>query len=173
MEIGVSVFDQLTCGQRIVVLANVATHLLKETEDYPALSAINESAVAAIFENIRANIVFELDELNSNTGPSDPEPFSWRSMILSACKQAEIEELPDINNLDYFEWDINLEVLEDRVLWDRDFENGDVYLDLNPEHIDYQKKMMGINDEYFTTIAPDPTNDEIQRAIKTLLNLTR
>lgn len=94
-------------------------------------------------------------------------------MVLSACKQTGVEELPDFNNLNYFECDINLEVLENRVLWNRDFENGDIYLNLDPEHSDYQKKTMGIDDEYFTAIAPDPTIEEVKRAIKTLLKLTR
>ena len=172
-EYEVGVFDQLACGQRIVVLANVATYLLTDTEDFPSLNAINEGAVGAIYENIRGNIQFELDDLKSSSGSLESEQSTWRSLVLSACKQSGVEELPDINNLDYFEWDINLEVLEDLVLWDRDFENGDIYFDIDPDQRSSTKNMMGIADDYFTVIAPDPTIEGVERAMKRLLELTR
>lgn len=172
-EYGVRVFDQLTYNQRTALLTNVATYLLTETDDYPPLNAINEGAVGAIYENIKANLIFELDESSTNDNSEASEVENWRSLILAACKEAEVEDLPDVNNLDYNEWKINLDILEEQVLWDRDFESSNFYLDLNPETGKHLKDYMRIDEDYFTAIPPDPTDEEVEIAFKTLMKLTR
>ena len=172
-EYDVRVFDQLACNQRIALLAEVARYLLTETDDYPSLNAINEGTVGAIYENIRVNIIIELDESNLNDKPEIAEISSWRSLILAACAEAGFEDLPDANNHDYNEWKINLDILEEQVLWDRDFENSNFYLDLSPETGKPLKDYMRIDDDYFTAIPADPTDKEVEIALETLMKLTR
>src|SRR5215218_5415786 len=52
-ETGVAVFDRLQPNQRLAAIAWVAKALHDETEPTPALSAVSEGTVAAVFAVIR------------------------------------------------------------------------------------------------------------------------
>ncbi len=98
-ETGVFLFDDLTVHQKISLLHNVAVHLLQPTPATLPLTAITESAVAAIFANLQAQTEMEIelyDDLSDQSGQfnasSDGQDsgfenevrFYWRELIKTA-----------------------------------------------------------------------------------------
>jgi hypothetical protein len=60
----------------------------------------------------------------------------------------------------------------DRVLWgDRDFEGEEFFLDKDPRESQVMKQWMGIDQDYFSAIAPEPTELELAAIRKTLRQL--
>ena len=118
MEFGIDPFDQLQPNQKLVVLYNSARGLLRPNEPPPMLTAFIEAAVATVYE-------FAEDQLNQEIG--DPElrrrtPY-WRRLVLEAAReQVELDEMPDDTSCDKEEWDLLLECLAVRVLWDNDYQ---------------------------------------------------
>ncbi len=78
---------------------------------------------------------------------------------------------PDCENLD--DWTFLLDMLMDRVLWDRDFDEEDLVLDAEPELGHHLKTELGIADEYFTAIAPEPNDDQLASIRETLHQLSQ
>jgi len=50
--------------------------------------------------------------------------------------------------------------------------DGDVYLDLPPEHAKKLKRMMGVTEDYYTAIPPDPSERELGEIRSRLRALT-
>jgi hypothetical protein len=66
-------------------------------------------------------------------------------------------------------WADVIDRLMDQVLWaDRDFEEEDLMLDVNPDLGSDLKSQLGIDDDYFTAVAPEPSADELVRVRQTL-----
>jgi hypothetical protein len=166
-EFGVPVFDRLSWQQQFAVLADVGEALFREDFAPPELSAINEGTVGAIFENVSQCVQFEVDS-------DDPEICEgidmkvWRRLVLAA--QAEYEtappacpedRLPEPDCKDMEEWDLLVECLSQTILWDADWLDEDLYMDVTPELSRARKKKLSIADKYFTAIAPDPSEAEL------------
>ena len=81
------------------------------------------------------------------------------------------DALPGPNCEDLDEWTSLLEVLMDRVLWDRDFEEEELFLDADPDVSHFRKNQMGIGKDYFTAVAPEPIGDQLERIRETLRQL--
>ncbi len=62
-------------------------------------------------------------------------------------------------------------MLTDRILWDRDYEDGHTYMDHPPEKTQWLKDMARIPNDYFTAIADDLTDKEAHAQIKELREL--
>jgi hypothetical protein len=62
----------------------------------------------------------------------------------------------------YEDWELIVEELEDHILWDRDFETGDTYLDLHPLLSEVMKEEMRIPSDYFTAIPDDLSEGQIE-----------
>src|SRR4051794_19802651 len=122
---GVRVFDDLQPGQQIGLLALLGRALTDPTMPSPPLSAATEGALAAIFAMLRGWLDVEID-VGENT--------TIRQLILGAVGDAARDDpLPAVADKDADEWDMLIEEVEDRLLWDADFEMGDEFLDLPPE----------------------------------------
>lgn len=50
---------------------------------------------------------------------------TWREMVLEACREREIEELPHADFEDLDEWDFLVGSLADEVLWDEDWKDSE------------------------------------------------
>jgi hypothetical protein len=61
--------------------------------------------------------------------------------------------------------------LEGRVLWDNDWEI-DVCLDADPDIGRRMRRELGIDDDYFVAVPPDPTDAEVERLLGELCELT-
>ena len=95
-----------------------------------------------------------------------------RQLILAACREAEVaEELPKANCRDKSEWDFPIEFLESRVLWDYDWQLADS-ADLDPDAGQRLKDELGIADDYFVAVPPDPPDAEAERLLQIIIELT-
>ena len=67
-------------------------------------------------------------------------------------------------------WEFEIECIADRILWDRDWELDDLMVDNSPEQANFLKAHLGIDGDYFTSIAPDPRNlKQVRRILDRLL----
>lgn len=156
-EFGVPVFDTLEPSVRLALLAQVGHALLRETDECPPLTAVNEGAIGALFQHIEQSVLFEIDcEQDFEDG------FSWRRQILAVFREDDdTEDLPSVRCADKGEWEILLQTLCDRILWDEDFLDASLYLDKSPEQSRFLKRFMTIDDDYFTAVPPDPRDADL------------
>ncbi|GAA4450154.1 MULTISPECIES: hypothetical protein [Novipirellula] len=183
-QTGIAVYDSLTASQRIGLLHDIARYLLTDTESVMALSAATEAAIAAIYVEVRDQVAIEIDlysENAQNERVTDIAP--WRSLVLSAYQSlfraAEPGEdfhseadlacdpsaLPAVTSDDLPRWETLIERLTDAVLWDRDFEMADSFLDVDPGISDRRRRLLGIDADYFTCVAPDPRPEQVMRLV--------
>ena len=173
----IQVLEDLTRNQTIATYHAAARALLAEDEPPPALTAVIEGAVASVYRHVRDMISLELDiadvddTVNFDFGEL-PEGPSWRDRAIAAGREAEIEDLPDPDSQDFDDWDLLIECLEGRVLWDDDWDMVD-QLDATPEVARRAKAKLGISDDYFIAIPDDPTDAEAERLLTELRTLTR
>jgi hypothetical protein len=158
-DFSVPLFDRLPAPAKLALLAQVGWALLRDTDTYPPLTAINEATVGAIFRHIEQSIHLELD----CDDEIDPR-FSWRKDVLAVFEQiGDPDDLPVLTCADADEWDTLVQMLADRVLWDEDFNDADLYVDKSPEHASILKSMMTIDEDYFTGVPPDPRDSDLPR----------
>ena len=167
---GVSLFDKLEWPQKIALLALVGPALLDEHIPPPPLNAINEACVAVLFEALVQELQYELDSENGLGAYKN----WWRTLILAAIRETDGDDghVPPITSPDFDEWDVILIVLRDRILWDEDWDMPDLVMDKTPEHSRFIKRQLAIPDDYYTGIAPDPSEAELSRARQVLRDLT-
>ncbi len=169
----VGVFDRLEPAQKLGMLALVGTALHDTEVPCPELSALSEGTFAAVYRVIRLLIETETDEegasLQSDEGPS------VRELVLLAARKTSLSvELPEISSNDMDMWDDVLDCLMDRVLWeDRDFEEEELFLDSGPEITGFLKEQLGIADEYFIGVAPDPDPTQLDSIRESLRRLCK
>ncbi len=170
-ESGIAVYDALTVMRRIALLHDVARHLLTDTDQVLDLSAELEACVAAIFVEIRDQVAIEI-EFPSLIGNSQSP--SWRTLVRNAYENmfanqdrelGDDWELPSPESGDIRSWAYLIDSLSDAILWDRDFELAESFLDDDPGVSDRRRRLLGIDDEYFTRIAPDPRPDQLYRLV--------
>jgi hypothetical protein len=159
-ELGIRCFDDLTFGQRVSTLAVIANGLLREDVPIVDLTAVVEGAIAAVFQHLKYEIIYEIDVPESQT--------NWRELVVAARTEDQVGNIPEPTSTDTEEWDFQVERLIDRILWDRDYESDHIYMDHPPEKTQWLKHMARIRDDYFTAIADDLTDEEAHAQIKEL-----
>lgn len=180
-ESGIAVFDQLTPSQRIALLHDAATHLLTDVEDAPRLSAPLEATVAAIFKEVRDHVAIEVDFPQSTEHARWVERPGWRHLVASAFHTVTIsegdfeylEDLPLEASGDMHQWDCVIDYLADAILWDRDFDFSGAFLDMDPEILRERRQSLGIDEDYFTRIPPDPRPAEVAELVSATRKIVR
>ena len=168
-EFGVPLFDELEPLVRLALLRDVGWALLRQTECCPPLTAINEATVAAIFAHIGQSLECEID-LEKDVNDLDGDAFFWRRLILNVFHELnDNDHLPSLHSGDMEDWDIPLLVLSERILWDQDFNDAAIYLDLPPEQADFVKRQLTIHPDYFSAAPPNPKETDLSR-IRDALN---
>ena len=158
-EFGILLFDRLEPSVRLALMAEVGWALLRDTESPPPLTAINESVIGVLFCDMELCIEIEIDSEDEVD-----QPYFWRNRVLAVYREiGEADDLPNSECTDNSEWSILVEALSDRILWDNDFNDGDEYLDMPPEESRYMKYVMGIADDYFRAVPPDPIESDLPR----------
>jgi hypothetical protein len=175
---GVEVFDRLTSPSKLVMLALVGKALCDEDQPSPPLSALTEGTFAAVYGVLSEEIDFEIEAAREGSEARE-QPLLLRTRILAAiretdpwCEQptADTEQaadhepapvLPEVESDDAEEWVDLLDILKFRVLWDEDFDDEAAFVDAAPRFNTELKEHMGIDDGYFSVIAPDPKNAEL------------
>lgn len=158
-DTGVRAFDQLQTEQKLALLAHVAAALLMEVVSPPPLAAVFEAAVAAVYCRIK-------EELRWN---AIRDSHGFKQLLLDCL--TELGELDDPSNFgsgDWDVWDALVRAMRDRVLWNRDWAMESEIADLPPGLAKAAKRVMGIPEEYYTAIAPDPSDAELAAARATL-----
>ncbi len=202
LQTGVAVFDALPIAQRIAALHHAAEHLLSDAP-FPGelLSAADDATVAAIYSEVRDQVEIEIDLSKDPfddeffagmaappAGPSitgqtrtDPPLMSWRQLVHRACCEVlddegpwtEVSTAEELAELEIDEWELWIDCLASAILWDRDFEFADTFLDADPDAARRRRAALGISDDYFVRPAPDPSPREIGRLIKQTRRLVR
>jgi hypothetical protein len=169
-EFGVVLFDELQTPQKFALLAAVGTSLLREDAAPLPLNAINEATVAALYRALTQVIQVEIEmDLEAEF------QSWWRAMVLAATREIDGDdgELPLCTSSDIAEWDVLTDVLASFVLWDDDWDLAELVMDRDPEQGRSIKGQLNIADDYFTAVAPDPTDAELAHARQVLLDLTK
>ena len=169
--VDIAVFDDLQRNQKIAVLHTIGHALLRDDTPAPDLTAVIEGAVASVFEHIRTMVMQEIELPPDNEYFDDNLP-TWRELVLAAARELELEEYPHPKSRDEETWDFLLECLIGTVLWDNDFED-DAQLDVSPETSRYLKSTLGMPDNYYVAVPPDPSDDEAENLLQELHELTR
>ena len=161
-------FDKLQPNQKLAVLAQVGTALLCKDQPMPRLTAALEAAVGAVFEAVRLLVEMEIDQ------PAEwRESPSWRELVLAACRERGIEDLLDAQSEDLDEWDALIGCLADGILWDEDWRDSEGLLDADPKAGQAVKELLGIDEDYYVAVPPDPTDEEMKGVWATLRGLTK
>jgi len=160
-------FDDLRPNQKLALLAQVGSALLNEDEPMPRLTAVSEAAVGTIFETVRVMVGMEVEE----EWEWDESP-SWRELVLAACREKDIIDLPEVECEDTNEWEVLIDSLAEGVLWDEDWKDSESLLDIDPRESRAGKALMRIDTDYYTAIPPDPTEEEIEAVWTALRALT-
>lgn len=130
--------------------------------------------------------------------PLGPKPRrAWRKLVLAAHEEvrhlawvdegdpepAEVgtgeEEwteglvVPAADCLELDRWEEVIDYLADSILWDRDFELAESFLDVDPGLSQQRRRLLGIGDDYFTQVAPDPLPLEILELVAQTRALVR
>jgi len=156
-DLGLPCFDNLSYGQKISVLAVVGSGLLRADVPAVPLTAVVEGAIAAVFQHLMNCVIFEIDEPDVGN--------AWRKMIVAARKEMEAEEVPKPACEDQEEWDGEIQELADSILWDADYESGDLYLDRPPEEARELRREMDVPEDYFGAIAEDLTEEQAEASV--------
>lgn len=158
-------FDDLRPNQKLAMLAQVGVSLLREAPAVP-LTALNEATVAAVYESIRTMLEIEIDQ-----SATFEKSATWRELVLAACREWSIEARLDADSADLDEWNLLIDVLAGRVLWDEDWKDAEYHLDADPVTSGTVKDVLGIDSDYYVAIPPDPTNEELEAICTTLREL--
>lgn len=166
-DTGIRQFDVLRHPQKLALLAETASALFDPTVPAPALTAVREAALAAVYAHIRTEICVEIDHGRSE----------FRKLV-AACVEQEgplepDDPLSDPACDDQAEWDAAVDALIDEVLWDADFDMESLFLDAPPEASERMKREMGIASDYYTGLPPDPTDDQLPSIRRRLEELAR
>lgn len=174
-ESGIAVFDRLNACQRIGLLHQLANYLLSDTSQTLKLTAAADAGVAAIFVEIRDQLAIELD-LESSLEADDS--FFWRRMVVDALHEladepADVDEVPTAVCRDLDVWEDSVDQMVSAILWDRDFEMADGFLDQDPVVSKQRRELLGIDPDYFIDVSPDPHPIEARKLVRETRDIAR
>lgn len=117
-------------------------------------------------------------------GVSEPAPsdVKWRRLVHSACLETlggedgawlDVSTDSQLAGVELTEWEVWIDCLASAILWDRDFEFADSFLDADPEMARRRRMTLGISDDYFVMPAPDPSSKQINQLIDSTRGLVR
>jgi hypothetical protein len=146
---GPTSFDRLTSLQKLALLADVAEALLLESVLAPELTAINEAAVAAVFNYLEICLRSEVEEAATEFGTGSQ---SWRTLAAAALAEVDLAPTPP-------------------------GEPGPVtpscrdFADAPPGQACRMKDLLAISDDYLRAIPPDPKGEDADEIVKRLANV--
>lgn len=87
---------------------------------------------------------------------------------MDACRETvAVDRLPRPDDSNEDEWSFLIDCFRDRVLWDNDWEMVD-HQDIDPEQQRRVKEEMGIDEDYFVWVPPDPKDELAARMLTEL-----
>ena len=189
---GVALVNELSYGQRLGLLRVAAGALLCRDVSAPRRSAYLDAVVASVYDNLRGGVQAELlgeesdqlrQEREARGEPEEPDLWgsddsldhlpSTRERIVRACEQDGSLPVPAPECVTYDVWEERIEDLLDRVLLDRDFEYGAVFLDAAPDESGRVKELMGVSWDYHTQLPDELSQEQTEKTITRLGELSR
>jgi hypothetical protein len=180
-QTGVEIFDRLTRSQKLAAIEHVARHMLVEATPPPPLNASSEAVIGALFLHVSDRIE---DEIVRST--SCNRWLRWRAMTRQAAAalidndgsespdaDSSAIEIPTIECDDFDQWRWIVELLAEHILWDRDYELAEMWLDLDPQSAEIQRGRFGIDENYFTDTPPDPRDDQLDDYVSSIEQIVR
>jgi hypothetical protein len=165
---GVAVFDDLQYPQKIALLWQVASAVLKKKVLAPKLTAVNEAAIAAVYGHIQMMVECEVEMERG-------KPFV-RNLMRNCLREEFAQEgldLPHPRCENIGEWHSLVDACADRILWDRDYEDGDQFLDTPPAQANVLKKLLRIDDDYYAAVPPDLKPRQVEDCLRRLRRFGR
>ena len=145
------------------MLERVGSALLGAHVPRPKLTAVAEATAGAVYYSILNEIELEISE---GLG------CHFRELVRLACEQMDShDDLPAQRSGDFERWEQAVQSLMDCVLWDTDWAAEMVPLDMKPNEARLMKALAGIDDDYYTAVAPEPSPAELQRIRESLQQL--
>jgi hypothetical protein len=152
---GIAVFDDLRKPEQLALLAQVTRGVHDEGEPCPDLTALSEGTVAAVFAQLSYLMGIEIENEAEFMGPSTPSADrapSPRHLVLAAVREANPDRaLPSPDSHDMSEWAAQIDSLLDRIVEDRDYLAGSLFLDADPSQSRSLKALLGIPHDYLRT----------------------
>ena len=170
-DYGHPAFDRLTNEQKAWTLHKVAFGLLDRKTEVVHLMAYLEATVATVFRQIEVDLDVEIQMAEEEP---DDDCFSLRRAALAAYEKVggnspemlmEDEEPLRVECDDFEEWKTVIEILEETVLWDADYDL-DNFDDMPSKESKELKHRYGILDDYFTAIPDDPKPNEALKLLE-------
>ena len=162
----VPIFDALQPTQQLVMLSQVAQGLLNCHVDPVPLTAINEGTIYALFSELRALIEVEIDFERRGASRDNTIRTAavdvWIQHNQWDIAAGDKDNTPAPNSLDVDHWAWFVEMIADQILWDRDFDLDGLVADIQPEKADQLKAYLGIEQNYYSTVAPDVKDFDVQ-----------
>jgi hypothetical protein len=166
-RLGILTFDRLSTKQQLAVLADVGEALLYEHVMPPELSAWREGGVAAILANVHQCVEIEMNE-SSVEVCGEEGAKSWRQLVLDALPEAYREQSRHLGGQPFPEkyndrnyWYGLLDIIDNEILWDTEWLNENLFIDVSAETASLQNVALGMGDNYFTAAPPDPRDNEL------------
>ena len=150
-------FNSLTYPQRLATLHRVTQALFRPEIPMPELTALLESTVVAVLQNVRWLLKEEIEDM--------PDDTSFRSLVGQACRDLSSDgglDLPADSCDDMREWGFCVDRLHNGILWDTDYLAEASYVDHSPARGKTLKERMGVSQDYFLAIAPEPTPPQME-----------
>jgi hypothetical protein len=163
-HVGVPVFDSLDPKTQVFALAYVLRHLSEPDLPSPDLYAWNEGTAWAMF--VKAGDELEIEfEFETDADVDADLKFRFRLLIREALKAVDPSaRRPPLRSRNLDAWKDCLEVIADRIFWDRDFLDEEGFVDLDPLDSKALKKLTGIADDYFSTPPPLVREEDYREA---------
>jgi hypothetical protein len=165
---GVRVFDALQPEQKLALLADVGTAVLRPDSPTPPRSVMRDAAIAVIYGEIVTMIAAEIDE--ENLGGTAQQ--NVRTRLREICSARPDLTSPRVDDAELNHWVPLVQALEDRMLTSDIVLHADLYLDADPERARAMRRHAGVDGDYFMAIVHDPTNRELNQIRATLRRLT-
>lgn len=168
-------FDAVTPGQQLALLAEVGRALFRKSVRAPVHTAINEAAIYAIFRALELSVQFEIDGEAASEKSTRQLIWEWIAAEREHGAEGPDDDDDDAGVLtpecdDFEAWQFEIECIADKILWDRDWELDDLLVDCSPQKAQLMKRYLGIDDDYFTAIAPDPRDlAPVRRALNRIV----
>lgn len=146
-QVGIRIFDELESCQKLAMLEQIGRSLLVKDVSSPVQTAVSEGTIAAVYNQLLMDLELECHDKEGNL----------RQLVDQACMECSLTDGPSEScSLDMNSWTEAIEALMFRILWDSDWEGEYVKPDEPPEDIGALRASMGIDDDYYAAVAPDP-----------------
>lgn len=152
-------FERLPKAQQLVVIRDTLRALRDPASTAPGLTAANEGALAEMVPYVRAELDCEFERIydDAQTPLSTRVRQLLRAYVLTLPKD-HMPDPPALNSEDMGQWRDIIDLLDESLLWDRDWDDSD----------DPQDSWDPARGDYFRVDSPMPSDAELGQILDEL-----